>query len=371
MTMEVSTSANLQYDFDDFFETSLCGYIVATPKGEITRANTRLAGWLGCAPDALTGKRFSDILTIGGKMYYETHLSPLLRMQGFFDEVALELAGCDRAKIPVLANAFIRKNENGEPLFTRFTILRAVDRRLYEQNLQQAKNSAESALADERQTSELREQFIAVLGHDLRNPLGGIGGALSLLKAMPLDARGKAVIRLAEESLGRMSALISDIMDFARGRLGSGMAVDLKPVDLTRPLNHVVEEIKAAWPDRDIRAGIDIPFDVMCDQSRICQLLSNLLANAITHGSVDGPVMVVSSVKDDVIEVAVINSGPPIAPEALGRLFEPFTREETRPSQNGLGLGLYIASQIAQAHQGRLWATSDEHETRFTFSIPR
>ena len=369
--MEVSADANLQENFEDFFETSLCGLITATAKGEITRVNSRLADWLGCAPESLKGKRFADLLTIGGKIYFETHLGPLLRMQGFFDEVALELAGCDGVKIPVLTNGLIRKSPAGEPLFTRFMVFRATDRRLYEQDLKEARNNAELALARERENAVLREQFIAVLGHDLRNPLGGVIGALSMLKAMPLDGRGKAVIRLAEDSVDRMSGLINDIMDFARGRLGSGMSLDRQPVNLTRPLNHVVEEIKAAWPDRDIRAGIDIPFEILCDQGRVCQLLSNLLANAITHGSADGPVVVASSVKEDAVDVAVINTGKPIPAESLSRLFEPFTREEHRPSQNGLGLGLYIASQIAEAHGGKLWATSDETETRFIFSLPR
>jgi sigma-B regulation protein RsbU (phosphoserine phosphatase) len=369
--IEVSAQVDLQESFEDFFETSLCGLITANSKGEINRVNTRLAGWLGCTPDSLVGKRFADLLTIGGKIYFETHLGPLMRMQGFFDEVALELNGCDGTKIPVLTNGLIRTAPGGEPLFIRYMVFRATDRRLYERNLKAARNVAEQDLAYEREIAVLREQFIAVLGHDLRNPLGGVSGALSLLKVMPLDNRGKAIIRMAEDSLGRMSGLINDIMDFARGRLGSGMALDRQPVNLTRPLNHVVEEIKAAWPDREIRAGIDIPFEIQCDPGRICQLLSNLLANAITHGAVDGPVVVASSIEDEHIEVEVINSGTPIPAGSLARLFEPFTREAHRPSQNGLGLGLYIASQIAKAHGGKLWATSDEVATRFIFSLPR
>lgn len=368
--MEVLTPQNLQEDFEDFFETSLCGFVTATPKGEILRLNQRLAGWLGRKPVDFQGKRFSDLLTIGGKIYFETHLSPLLRMQGFFDEVALELSAAG-TKLPVLVNASVRKSPDDQPLFTRFTVVRATDRRLYEQSLQAARAVAEEALAEEKQTAQLREQFIAVLGHDLRNPLGGISGALSLLKALPQEPRGKAVIKLAEDSLARMSGLISDIMDFARGRLGSGMTIRLEQVDLEKTLRHVVEEIQAAWPDRQINALLHIPFPVLCDSARISQLLSNLLANAMTHGAAEGAVSVVSAIHDDRIEISVVNTGAPIPAAALGRLFEPFTREDHRPSQNGLGLGLYIASQVAKAHRGHLWATSDAEETRFTFSIPR
>ena len=342
-----------------------------TGRLQIIRLNARLAGWLGGDRHHYQGKRFADLLTIGGKIYYETHLNPLLRMQGFFDEVALELSAANSVKIPVLVNAHVRKSLEGEPLFTRFTIMRATDRRLYEQNLQAARTAAEEALAHERETAQLREQFIAVLGHDLRNPLGGVVGALSLLKRMQTEARARSVIDMAEKSLARMSALISDIMDFARGRLGSGMAVELTPVDLESTLRHVVEEIATAWPQRTINALIHIPFPVTCDAGRVSQLLSNLVANAITHGAIDGAITIFSTSYHDRVEVTVANTGVAIPPASLERLFEPFTREDHRPSQNGLGLGLYIASQVAKAHGGHLWATSDSEETRFTFSLPR
>ena len=357
-------------DFNDFFDNALCGYLITNPRGEILRGNARLASWFGCAVPDLAGKKFSDLLTIGGKIYYETHLGPLLRMQGFFDEVALELSLDGAQRFPVLANAMERRDIDQVPLFVRITLFKATDRRLYEQNLRDARTLAETSLSKEREDSVLREQFIAVLGHDLRNPLGAITSSLTLLSALLPNDKARSVLSLAQKSSERMALLINDIMDFARGRLGGGMTLDLKKSDMAPVLMHVVDELRTTWPDRQIDTDFDDRLMVICDVARLSQLLSNLLANAITHGSSDGPIVVRATIEGEAFDMSVANTGRPIPPEALERLFDPFTREEVRPSQNGLGLGLYISSEIARAHGGTLSATSSPEQTRFTFRMP-
>lgn len=213
-------SRPLQEDFEDFFENSRCGFLITNSRGEILRSNSRLAGWLDSAAENLKGIRFPELLTIGGKIYCETHLFPLLRMQGFFDEVALELACQGGERLPVLVNAYERRDLDGKPRFIRLTIYKARHRRLYEENLRYAKTIAETRLADEQATSVLREQFIAVLGHDLRNPLGAIIGGAALLASSPLSARDTGLINMMQDSAARMAELIDNIMDFARGRMG-------------------------------------------------------------------------------------------------------------------------------------------------------
>jgi sigma-B regulation protein RsbU (phosphoserine phosphatase) len=124
------------------------------------------------------------------------------------------------------------------------------------------------------------------------------------------------------------------------------------------------------YPERVIKTAFNNPGPLNCDPDRIAQLFSNLLANAVTHGSSDTPVVVRSFKDEDFFELSVTNNGTPIPPNILEKIFEPFTRETARPSQNGLGLGLYIASEITRAHQGELHCTSTEDETRFTFRMP-
>jgi len=135
-------------------------------------------------------------------------------------------------------------------------------------------------------------------------------------------------------------------------------------------LLHVVEELRTSWKTRTIETYFDIAATIFCDAARISQLLSNLVANALTHGSPTSPVSVRAVLTNGLFELSVTNTGKPISPEALHTLFEPFTREDVSPSQNGLGLGLYIASEIARAHKGELTATSTETETVFKFVMP-
>ena len=231
--------------------------------------------------------------------------------------------------------------------------------------------STEAALSSERQGAELREQFIAVLGHDLRNPLMSIEAGARLLSKEPLSDKGQKIVGLIRSTTDRMAVLINNVLDFARGRLGGGLAVSRDAQKPLQPvLNQVVEELRAAWPDRGIETRFEVREPVSCDRSRIAQLLSNLLGNALTHGDEDKPVRVEAWTRAGLLEISVANAGAPIPPEAIERLFQPFFRGDVRPSQQGLGLGLYIASEVARAHGGTLDVSSTRDETLFTFRMP-
>lgn len=232
---------------------------------------------------------------------------------------------------------------------------------------QERLQTSEAALLDERQTGELREQFIAVLGHDLRNPLSSIHAGASLLTTQPLDIAGRRAVQLMQKSVRRMAGLIDNVLDFARGRLGGGLDLKRAPdPDIEAALDHVVAELQVAWPDRTIVCQFDLQEPVSCDTPRISQLLSNLVANALTHGATDAPVTVRAKCDDGVFELSVTNTGAPI-PDP-DRLFQPFLREGSKAG--GLGLGLFIAAEIARAHEGTLEVRSDTDETCFTLKMP-
>lgn len=236
---------------------------------------------------------------------------------------------------------------------------------------QQRLARSEAALLSERQTAELREQFIAVLGHDLRNPLAAIDGGAQLLMKTPLSAKGQVIVGQVRNSVGRMADLIDNVLDFARGRLGGGFNVERRAdPDLPDMLRQVVAELRNAHPERTIACDILLAQPVACDSRRIAQLLSNLLANALVHGAADGPVETCARTANGEFELSVANTGAPIPADTVQRLFQPFSRASARPNQQGLGLGLYIASEIARAHGGSLDVTSDARETRFTFRMP-
>lgn len=252
-------------------------------------------------------------------------------------------------------------------MFTLFAELIALQ--LESEDRQQA---TESALLDERATAELREQFIAVLGHDLRNPLASVGATAELLARRTAQPDlVKLGLRLLSTTR-RMSRLIDDVLDFARGRLGSGIDLALAAADdLAASLRDVVAELRDAHPNRSVLDNIEIDRRVYCDRSRVQQLLSNLLGNALTYGAPDQPVLIEGSIEGDWLVLAVSNRGQPIDAENLGKVFQPYWRPSSSKHRGGLGLGLHICAQIVKAHGGTLEVISTAQEgTRFSARLP-
>ncbi|WP_061851369.1 PAS domain-containing sensor histidine kinase [Bradyrhizobium sp. DOA1] len=354
------------------------GYVSLLPTGHVEYVNNTLLEWSGRTAGEMTGRPLLEFLTVPGRIYYETHLAPLLRMQGSFSEVALDLLKGNGEPLHTIANAKERRDTQGTPTAVRIAFVKATDRRRYEQELLRSREMARAAseateekLQREHQMAELREQFIAVLGHDLRNPLAALSAGARILDRTAQSEKERKIITMMQTTITRMAALIDDVLDLARGRLGGGIAVEHKAgKPLEAVLIHVVDELRLASPGREILIDLHVDRPVDCDSSRIGQMLSNLLGNALTHGSASKPVIVRAETRDGTFELSVSNAGEPIPPEAMDKLFEPFFRGKARASRQGLGLGLYIASQIARAHSGELVATSNPEETRFTFTMP-
>ena len=234
--------------------------------------------------------------------------------------------------------------------------------------MQDALDDSVTSLIEEKELGAVREQFIAVLGHDLRNPVTSICSGSRLLKRLDLPAEAGRIVDLMESSALRMDGIIGNLQDFTRSRLGEGISLHrdcdaaLKPM-----LSQVVGELESvAGPEIVCDFAFSDPVD--CDAAKIGQLFSNLLGNAVQHGSRDVPVRVAARKIDSRFELSVENAGKPISRAQLDRLFEPFTRDGDR--HEGLGLGLFIAAQIAQAHGGTLTACSTPERTRLVFSMP-
>jgi signal transduction histidine kinase len=227
-----------------------------------------------------------------------------------------------------------------------------------------------ASLKTERGDSELREQFIAVLGHDLRSPLANIRAGTELLRKRGLDQRYDEIVRLMVGSIDRMSVLIDNVLDFARGRLGGGLGIDYAEGPLKATLLQVLDELRSADPGRRFDASFDFADRISCDSGRIGQLFSNLVGNAMTHGAKGTPITIRADDVGGMFMLSVANAGDPIPDAARKKLFEPFFRVNLAPTRQGLGLGLYISAEIARAHGGELTVTSDEAETRFVLRFP-
>ncbi len=347
------------------------GLLIVDHRGVVVSANDRLCHWLGRDASKLLEKPLVTMFTKASRIVFETSIVPLLSLNRQIDGVSLDLRNADDDKLPVLFSAEL--SGSGENQTTSFVFLLADARRAYERDLSTARTEAEDRLTASLHEAELREQFIAILGHDLRNPLASIGAAMNILAREPLSDNSKRIVGLTNGSVKRMSLLIDNVLDFARNRLGSGMHLTLSAgTDLEREIEQVVDELRSAGANRDICLDTANCDSVICDASKVGQLLSNLLGNAVTYGDPTRSIHVRTRKRGDgSFELTVKNYGPPIPAQAIARLFDPFVRSTSQGDQIGLGLGLHIASEIAKAHGGSLDVQSDENFTCFTLLIPQ
>lgn len=228
-----------------------------------------------------------------------------------------------------------------------------------------------SDLLTERETAELREQFIAVLGHDLRTPLGAIQNGVELLRMKHPDPHAMPLLQRMHRSVGRISALVDDVVDFTRGRMGGGIALNMRHENvLSTPFGQVVDELAELHREAVIDLRMQPDITLLCDAGRLSQLLSNLLKNAIVHGDTSAPIVVAIASHAGCFSIAVTNRGEELAPDVVKQLFKPFWRAPSRGTHEGLGLGLYIVSEIARSHGGTMDVTSRDGQVAFTFSMP-
>ncbi len=225
--------------------------------------------------------------------------------------------------------------------------------------------------SDEEYAERERELFLAALGHDLRSPLGGITlAAASLLHHASLpEAAAKTVARIASAG-HRMARLIEQLLDFARARAGEQLALTRRRVDLCELWQHVLDEVALSQPQRQITLRHDGNCIGEWDPDRMLQLFQNLVWNAVHYGDATRPIAITIRGERDEVVCEIHNYGPPIPPEMLSAVFDPFRRG--RAGGRGLGLGLYIARQIVIAHGGSIDVTSSADDgTRFRVTLPR
>lgn len=215
-----------------------------------------------------------------------------------------------------------------------------------------------------------RTALLAMLGHDLRDPLQSISMAATLLSRTDTGARMGERIRY---SSGRMQRLISQVLDLSRLQGGLGLGIEKRLCDLSALVNGLIEEKRQAYPGLRIEPDVPDGLTLMADTDRIAQVVTNLMGNARQHGAPRQPIMVTAAKTDDGITLSVINHGGPIAEDVLAHLFSPFKPESVGQSRNrsGLGLGLYIAEQVVRDHGGDISVQCRDGLVIFTVTLPR
>ncbi len=187
---------------------------------------------------------------------------------------------------------------------------------------------ARQSLRDEQENAELREQFIAVLGHDLRTPVSSIVNGVALARRRISDPAAAPLFDMMDRSTRRISTLIDDVVDFTKGRMGGGISLDLRHHrNVETGFHQVIAELQGLYPDREIKAQLQRDVNLFCDAGRMGQLLSNLLKNALVHGDRDQPVEISAISTNGIFQLAVSNAGPRIPSEIASQFFKPFTSD--------------------------------------------
>jgi sigma-B regulation protein RsbU (phosphoserine phosphatase) len=274
----------------------------------------------------------------------------------------------DSAALQAGAVDFIDKQQLSAPLLERslrYAVERAKGARLA------------AALRDQKQTAQVRERLLGIVGHDLRGPLASITTAAHyLLKApehAPLEAR-QHMAGVIISSSGRMAKMINELLDFTRARLGNGIPVERRAVDAAEICRRVLDEMRITHPNRAFEFNGPAQLGTYCDPERIAQLIANLMKNAVDYGDPAKPVALGLSETSEAVVIAVHNAGPAIPQDLVADIFDPFRRgaPDVKRSSDGLGLGLYIVERIASGHGGQVAVESTSAQgTTFTATIPR
>ncbi|TMV13685.1 GAF domain-containing sensor histidine kinase [Arenibacterium halophilum] len=340
-----------------------------TPGDELDVAST-----ICC--EVRAGRNIITIPDVENSNIYRDHPTP--RRYGFQSYISVPIIRSDDSiwgTLCALDPAPREIDAEAEQLFTIFArlIARELDRQDEITMGRQEISAGRASLQTERDTARLREEFIAIVGHDLRNPIAAVTSGLRMLEKPNRSPEHRAMLVLEmQRALTRASQIITNLMDFARGRLGAGIEVNAPaPINLAPIFRDVIGEIEQV-ASQPVHSSIDLPRALVADPQRLGQLLSNLLGNAVAHGDPNQPIIVDISERDDELVASVTNQGTPIPPDVQASLFQPFSRNENKQkSLRGLGLGLYIASQIALAHRGQIdVSSSEEAGTTFTLRMP-
>jgi PAS domain S-box-containing protein len=357
---------------EDLYESAPCGYISTLPGGEIARVNARFLEWTGYSGDELIGKRrFQDMLSVGGRIYYETHFAPLLQMQGFVDEVSFELVRKDGSALPILVNTVQKRDPAGAPLSNRVAVFVFSDRRKYERELLQMRRRAEDA-------AKAKSEFLSVMSHEIRTPLSAIMGIAQLLERTSLSSQQAKFVRILRSSSDHLLALLNDILDFARLEARK-VELDEHPFDLRSMLYGVVFALNVRAEEKHTAMRVEIadgvPPWLVGDQVKIAQILTNLLSNAIKFTDQGTVTLAVDSAANEgtkaTLRFRVTDTGIGIARERLHAIFEEFTQADSSVSvkYGGTGLGLAITRKLLELHGSKVTVESEPGKGS-TFRFP-
>ncbi|MFP2900430.1 ATP-binding protein [Corallococcus sp. 4LFB] len=358
---------------EDLYENAPCGYLSTSPEGRIIKVNQTFLTWTGYSREALLGgRRFSELLTVSGRIFHETHYAPLLQMQGFVHELSLDLVRADGRPLPALINSVQQRDALGRPRSVRTTLFNMTERKRYERELLMARRKAE-------QLAQAKSALLATLSHEIRNPLNAITAATRLLGMTPLSDKQSKYLRILGSASSNLLALVNDILDWSKIEAGK-LSLEQREFSPRELLGDILNGQAARAEEKRLRLQMEIderlPACLLGDPVKLGQILTNLVSNALKFTEKGGVTVSVAlrSRDGDACDLAfqVSDTGIGISPDRLSAIFEEYTQAnyDIGMKYGGTGLGLSISRKLVELHGSKLAVESEVGKgTRFSFNL--
>ncbi|MDP3151914.1 MAG: ATP-binding protein [Archangium sp.] len=360
-------------DGESLFENAACGLVLTNPDGTIVRVNATFCSWTGFTAVELVGRRVQELLTMGGRIFHQTHWAPLMEMQGSVAEVKLDVVHRSGAIVPILFNAVRRRH--GAQVFDELAVMVVNDRHKYEAELLATRSQLEAANERLHGADRRKTEFLATLAHELRNPLAPIRTGLEIMKQVELPTEGGRARAMMERQVAHMVRLIDDLMDVARIESGK-IELTLARIELRQLIDSALEASRPVIEAAGHTFRLILPegsgaLFLEADLTRLSQVLSNVLNNAAKYTPRGGRVELEVEPLRDAVAIRVRDTGAGIEPQRQASIFEMFGQVAgtLNKAQGGLGIGLALARTLTKMHGGRIEAQSPGLGAGSTFTI--
>lgn len=359
-------------EYSDLFNHAPCGYVKLDHKGVIIKVNTTFSSWLGFKKEELEGKySFQNLLSMGGKIYFDTHFWPLIQLKDQVSEINLDVISKSSKRLPVLVNAVKLSSSDGNNNLV-LTILDISQRKQYEKELLKAKRLAEENAAKLFEKNTELERFSHIVSHDLKSPIRTMSGLFEIMERKGFVSKDKdsmQIQKLIMDSLRRMKTLVDDLMDQTM--------IEKEPADFDLVDLNAVFDIVTEILDNEIKNSftkIEVPVLplVRGNKSQFIRLFQNLISNAIKYKGEESPFIQISWQKlEEMVQITVKDNGIGFDPIHKDRIFEYMHRLHSYSQIPGSGIGLYSCKRIVESHGGIITASSKlGYGASFIFTLP-
>jgi PAS domain S-box-containing protein len=355
-----------------------CGFVSFGDDGRIRYVNTTLARRLGFSRDDLVGKPIEQILTVGSRIFYQTHLFPLVKLHGRAQEVFVLFRAGSGEEVAMLVNAE-RRERGAAGAVTECVLMEVRERRKFEEALVNARQAADRANVALAEATKAKSTFLAVMSHELRTPLNAISGYVQLLEMEvhgPVTAPQREALGRIQRSQRHLLRLINDVLNLAKIEAGR-VDYQIKPVELTTVVKSVLPMVEPQMNQKGLGLEQVLVPEVVAsaDREKVEQILLNLLTNAVKFTPAGGMLRIETGLREpERVFARVIDTGIGIPADMIGRVFEPFIQVNTTHTKatEGTGLGLAISRDLARGMGGDLTATSTPGKgSTFELTLPK